>query len=230
MDAPIANTFYTPENLSYAAGYQACRTGAISCEQGIDDQSIESALLRLTWQMSQNHKFSIYYDEINKFRGHGMNAGDDPRTASQVWTSPRYNSAAAKYTGTLSSSMLVEGGYSFNYEEYIITNQDGVNKTPFSPTRWSHGRQPSRRRALSHTGPRPGQLGRPVSDRLTIAGRDLVPSPARSTIETERTVELGVRTTTHKKPDAGMPADCTPRASHSSRSTPCLQHATALPG
>ena len=65
VDAPIANTFYTPENLSFAAGYQACRTGAISCEQGIDDQSIESALLRLTWQMSQNHKFSIYYDEIN---------------------------------------------------------------------------------------------------------------------------------------------------------------------
>ena len=27
--------------------------GAISCEQGIDDQSIESALLRLTWQMSR---------------------------------------------------------------------------------------------------------------------------------------------------------------------------------
>jgi hypothetical protein len=133
VDAPIANTFYTPENLAYAAGYTACRTGAISCEQGVDDQSIESGLLRLTWQMSQNHKFSIYYDEINKYRGHGMNPGDDPRTASQVWTSPRYNSAAAKYTGTLSSSLLVEGGYSFNYEEYVITNQDGVNKTPFSP-------------------------------------------------------------------------------------------------
>jgi hypothetical protein len=133
VDAPIANTFYTPENLSYAAGYQACRTGAISCEQGIDDQSIESAMLRLTWQMSANHKFSIYYDEINKARGHGMNAGDDVRTASQVWTSPKYNSAAAKYTGTLNSSLLVEGGYSFNYEEYVITNQDGVNKTAFTP-------------------------------------------------------------------------------------------------
>jgi len=132
VDAPIANTFFTPENLSYAAGYQACRTGAIDCEQGIDDQSIESAMLRLTWQMSSKHKFSVYYDEINKYRGHGMNAGDDPRTASQIWTSPIYNSAAAKYTGTLSSSILVEGGFSFNYEQYVITNQDGVNKTPFT--------------------------------------------------------------------------------------------------
>ena len=133
VNAPIANTFYTPDNLSYAAGYQACRTGAIGCEQGIDDQSIESGLLRLTWQVSPKHKFSVYYDEINKYRGHGMNAGDDPNTASQIWTSPRYNSAAAKYTGTLSSSLLLEGGYSFNYEEYVITNQDGVNKTPFTP-------------------------------------------------------------------------------------------------
>ncbi len=27
-----------------------------------------------------------------------MNAGDDPQTASQIWTSPRYNDAALKYT------------------------------------------------------------------------------------------------------------------------------------
>ncbi|MEZ5287542.1 MAG: TonB-dependent receptor [Vicinamibacterales bacterium] len=132
VDAPIANAFYTPDNLSYAEGYRQCRTGAIGCEQGIDDQSIESVMLRLTWQASQNHKISAYYDEINKYRGHGMNAGDDPRTASQIWTSPRYNSAALKYTGTLSSSLLAEAGYSFNYEEYVITNQPGVNKTPFT--------------------------------------------------------------------------------------------------
>ena len=133
VDAPIANTFFTPENLPYAQGFAACQSGAANCEQGLDDQSIESALLRLTWQVSPSHKISAYYDEINKYRGHGMNAGDDPRTASQIWTSPRYNSAALKYTGTLSSSLLLEGGYSFNYEEYVITNQDGVNKTAFSP-------------------------------------------------------------------------------------------------
>ena len=83
--------------------------------------------------MTPKHKFSVYYDEIDKYRGHGMNPGDDPETSSQIWTSPRYNSAAAKYTGTLSNSLLAEAGYSFNYEEYVITNQDGVNKVPFSP-------------------------------------------------------------------------------------------------
>jgi len=133
VDAPIANTFYTPENVPYPQGFAQCQSGAASCEQGIDDQSIESVLLRLTWQVSPKHKISAYYDEINKYRGHGMNAGDDPRTASQIWTSPRYNSAALKYTGTLTSSLLAEAGYSFNYEEYVITNQDGVNKTAFTP-------------------------------------------------------------------------------------------------
>jgi hypothetical protein len=133
VDAPVQDVFVVPEGLPYAAGIAQCRSGAIACETGIDDQSIESALLRLTWQISSRHKFSVYYDEINKARGHGMNSGDDYRTASQVWTSPRYNSAAAKYTGTLSNTLLAEAGYSFNYEEYVITNQDGINKTAFSP-------------------------------------------------------------------------------------------------
>jgi hypothetical protein len=70
----------------------------------------------------------VYFDEIDKARGHGMNAGNDPRTASQVWTSPLYNDAVAKFTSTLSSQLLFEAGFSFNYEEYVIVNQEGVNK------------------------------------------------------------------------------------------------------
>jgi hypothetical protein len=133
VDAPVADTFRPPSGASYRNSVVGCRSGALSCETGIDDQSIESALLRLTWQISSKHKFSVYYDEINKARGHGMNAGDDPDTASQIWTSPRYNSAAAKYTGTWSNQLLAEAGYSFNYEECVITNQDGVTKVAFSP-------------------------------------------------------------------------------------------------
>ena len=133
VNAPVADTFVAPDNTRYQAALAGCRSGALNCEAGIDDQKIKSGLLRLTWQATSKHKFSIYYDEIDKYRGHGMNAGDDPATSSQIWTSPRYNSAAVKYTGTISNQLLAEAGYSFNYEEYVITNQDGVNKTPFSP-------------------------------------------------------------------------------------------------
>ncbi len=168
VDAPIANTFFTPENLSYAQGFAACQSGTIDCEQGLDDQSIESALLRLTWQVSAKHKISAYYDEINKYRGHGMNAGDDPRTASQIWTSPRYNSAALKYTGTLSSSLLLEGGYSFNYEEYVITNQDGVNKTAFSPEWYAGASRRDANRATLYNGL--ANWGGRYPDRFALSG------------------------------------------------------------
>jgi hypothetical protein len=133
VNAPVQDVLVVPEGTPYRTGIAQCRSGAIQCETGIDDQSIESALLRLTWQITPKHKFSVYYDEINKARGHGMNSGDDYYTASQIWTSPKYNSAAAKYTGTLNNSLLAEAGYSFNYEEYVIVNQPGVNKTPFTP-------------------------------------------------------------------------------------------------
>ena len=133
VNAPVADTFVPPSSTPYRSAVAGCRNGSLDCETGIDDQKIKSLLLRLTWQATSRHKFSVYYDEIDKYRGHGMNAGDDPNTSSQIWTSPRYNSAAAKYTGTLSNQLLAEAGYSFNYEEYVITNQAGVNKTPFSP-------------------------------------------------------------------------------------------------
>jgi Carboxypeptidase regulatory-like domain len=133
VNSPVADVFNAPSGTSYKNALAGCRAGSLDCEAGIDDQKIKSVLLRMTWQATSKHKFSVYYDEIDKFRGHGMNAGDDPATSSQIWTSPRYNSAAAKYTGTLSNQLLAEAGYSFNYEEYVITNQDGVNKTPFSP-------------------------------------------------------------------------------------------------
>ncbi len=133
VNAPVQDVLVVPNGIPYRTGIAQCRSGAIQCETGIDDQSIESAMLRLTWQASSKHKFSVYYDEINKYRGHGMNSGDDYATASQVWTSPKYNSFAGKYTGTLSNQLLAEAGYSFNYEQYVITNQDGVNKQAFTP-------------------------------------------------------------------------------------------------
>jgi hypothetical protein len=126
VNAPIADTFYVPPGAKQAD----CQAGKISCEQGIDDQKIKSALLRLTWQISPRNKFSLYYDEIDKYRGHGMNAGDDPRTASQVWTSPAYNDGAIRWTSTISNRLMMDAGFSFNQEQYVITNQEGINKEP----------------------------------------------------------------------------------------------------
>ena len=124
VHAPIAGTFIVPAGSKV----NDCQAGRVSCDQGIDDQQIKSVLLRLTWQVSPRNKISVYYDEIDKARGHGMNAGVDVATASQVWTSPRYNDAVLKWTSPVTNRLLLEAGYSFNYEEYVILNQPGVNK------------------------------------------------------------------------------------------------------
>jgi carboxypeptidase family protein len=101
--------------------------------QGVDDQFIKSGLLRLTWQVTSKTKFSGYFDEVDKFRGHDMTVGIDPETASVVWYSPAYHTAAAKLTNTLSSRILLEGGWSNNTEYYTNSYQPGIEKTRWTP-------------------------------------------------------------------------------------------------
>ena len=122
--APVADTFVVPAGSKV----NDCQAGRVACEQGVDDQQIKSIVGRLTWQMSPRNKISAYFDEIDKYRGHGMGAGVDVATASQVWTSPLYNDAVLKWTSPVNNRLLLEAGFSFNYEEYVIVNQEGVNK------------------------------------------------------------------------------------------------------
>jgi hypothetical protein len=101
--------------------------------QGIDDQYIKSALLRMTWQVTSKTKFSAYFDEVDKYRGHDMQSGDDPETASTVWYSPAYHTTAAKFTNTLTSRLLVEFGWSSNLEYYTNNYRPGIEQPRGSP-------------------------------------------------------------------------------------------------
>ena len=123
VNAPIAGTFVSDGTPS---GFAACLKAPASCKQGIDDQKIKSALARLTWQVSPRNKVSAYWDEIDKFRGHAMTAGDDYDTASVLWNSPAYHTASAKWTSTVSNKLLIEGGYSNNTEDYTNEYQPGL--------------------------------------------------------------------------------------------------------
>jgi hypothetical protein len=126
VDAPIADTFYTPAGSNFSQTISLCTSRALSCEQGIDDQKIRSALVRTTWQVTPKNKFGVYYDHVFKDRGHGMTAGDDPATASQVWNSPNYSTGSVKWTSTATNRMFLEAGFSFNKERYNIVNQPGI--------------------------------------------------------------------------------------------------------
>jgi hypothetical protein len=106
-------------------------------EPGVDPQKINSVQVRLTWQISQKNKLSVYNDRILKDRGAAMTASLDPATASIVWTSPIYTTGSIKYTSTVSSKVLLEGGFSTNYERYNTVYQPGIAKDRGTPEWYS---------------------------------------------------------------------------------------------
>ena len=134
VNKPISNTFHVPAGQTYAN----CLNNVVSCEQGIDEQKINSVLGRVTWQASPRNKFSVYADKIWKTRGAAMAPGDDPDTSSVVWTSPLYLTNSAKWTSPVSSKLLLEGGYSSNIERYENLNQPGIAQTWGTPA-WLAG-------------------------------------------------------------------------------------------
>ena len=96
--------------------------------QGIDDQYILNGMARLTWQATPRNKFSGYFDEIDKYRGHDMQANYDPETAGTVWNSPAYHTTAIKWTSPLSSSLFLEAGWSNNTEYYTNEYREGIEQ------------------------------------------------------------------------------------------------------
>ena len=103
--------------------------------QGIDDQFIKNGMARLTWQVSPRNKISGYFDEIDKYRGHDMQANYDPETAATVWNSPAYHTTAIKWTSPISSSMFLEAGFSNNTEYYTLSYREGIDK-PRGSAEW----------------------------------------------------------------------------------------------
>ena len=125
VNAPIAGTFVTDGTRSGDRRMSAGGEDIDALRQGIDDQRISSGLVRLTWQVSPKNKLAAYFDEIDKFRGHAMFAGDDYNTAAVVWNSPAYHTGSAKWTSTVSNRLLLEGGYSNNTEDYTNESLPG---------------------------------------------------------------------------------------------------------
>ena len=125
-DKPIANTFNLPSGVPAPVGFAQCLSGAISCDQGISPEKMDNPVLRLTWQASQRNKFAVYYDRALRLRAGAMGANTDPATASVLWNTPIFATGSAKWTSTLSSSLLLESGFSFNRERYDNLYQDGI--------------------------------------------------------------------------------------------------------
>jgi hypothetical protein len=138
VDKPIANTIVSDPSLigqpqASALASAACRVSAGVCPQGVDPQVINSALARLTLQVNSKNKLSAYMDRIHKDRGAAMASGDDQTTTAVHWTSPLYMTNTVKWTSTLSSRLLMEGGFSSNLERYDNLYVPGIEQPVYSP-------------------------------------------------------------------------------------------------
>src|SRR4051812_35202418 len=137
VNRPIGSTYVsdgTASGVLSCANALAGRGGTL-CPQGTDPQHQYSGLIRMTWQASPRNKLSGYYDRIHKVRGAAMSAGDDQTTSSVVWNSPLYTTNMIKYTSTVSSKLLVEGGFSSNIERYNNLYPAGIEK-PYGSPEW----------------------------------------------------------------------------------------------
>ena len=101
--------------------------------RGTDDQHIRQPMLRLTYQLNRSNKVSGYVEITDKQRSHDMVAQVDPETAASRWTSPNYSTGNVKFTSTLSSRLLFEGGYSMNREYRTVQAQEGIYKERGTP-------------------------------------------------------------------------------------------------
>ncbi len=113
----IANSFY--------------RYGDQAGEQTIDDARITSGMARLTARFGEKHKLAGYLDRIRKFRGHENSAPAGYAIAGEatdIRAPKQYYTSEIKYTGTLTSKFLLEGGFAINNESYDLTplNVDSV--------------------------------------------------------------------------------------------------------
>jgi hypothetical protein len=134
VNKPIANAFWIPQGRTYAE----CVNGIIACKQAVDDQTINSVLLRLTWQVSPRNKLAAYMDRLFKTRDRDVQPGDDPATSGWRWNSPIYLTNTIKWTSTVTNRLLLEVGYSSNLERYNNLYEPGVRK-PYGSPEWYAG-------------------------------------------------------------------------------------------
>ena len=129
LDTLPANTF----NAVAGTGSNFVAPTPDTNSKGVDPQSIRSAQLRVTFQLSQKNKLAIYNDRLGKNRGSAMTAGFDPATAGIIWNSPIYTTGSIKFTSTVTSKIFLETGFSTNYERYNTIYQKGLQKERTDP-------------------------------------------------------------------------------------------------
>jgi hypothetical protein len=110
VDQTVTESFYN--NDTTFRSYRADVSRPV-----VDDNVMYSGAARTTFLLATKHKFGAYIDRIQKWRGHECPALS-AEEACGIRSPKRYFTAQAKYTGTITSKLLLEVGWSENDETY----------------------------------------------------------------------------------------------------------------
>ena len=97
---------------------------------GIDDGTIGSEALRLTWQATSKNKITGYVDRQTKTRGHWGLSATNPPEATAI--EPLIGLAAnVKWTATLTNRLLFDAGYGLYLQDWPLQYQSSVTPTTY---------------------------------------------------------------------------------------------------
>ena len=109
-DQFLDNSFFnlTPQGPSGRKTYDPDYSHKI-----VDNNLLKSGMVRLTAQIAQRHKFAAYLERTSKFRGYecGLRMAEE---ACGVRIPRLSYMSQVKYTGTMNSRLLIEGGLAVN--------------------------------------------------------------------------------------------------------------------
>jgi len=119
VNKSVADSYFDadPSPFKYAADLS---------RPGIDDGHIVSRAGRLSWQISQKDKFSVYHDDQSKYRDHwGISANVPPET-SAIQVTPTSFVSVWKWTRTQSNRLLFDAGVGIYDQEYTELYPESV--------------------------------------------------------------------------------------------------------
>ena len=118
---------------------------------GIEHDSLDTGTARLTWQINPKNKVSGMWSRVWKSISadivsslFGLGQGMSPYNAtnpdiSSLHRDPvMYYVLQGRWTGTLTPSLLLQGGFSLNKEDFNVLYQPGIEQVPFTPA-WYAG-------------------------------------------------------------------------------------------
>ncbi len=101
---------------------------------GVFDQDVQNLTGRLTWQVNAANKLSVYNDRAFKALDREFGPGVEPSRAAGGRTPVLYYTGAAKWTSTVTTRLLLEGGWGASVQSRNTgTYQPGVRQVRDTP-------------------------------------------------------------------------------------------------